>query len=163
MSQSATQLLGKSALHIARYLILHSDKLLTPLHVDKLVFFSHGWTLGLFRRPLITDTVEAWKYGPVIPSVYHAYKKYGGQGLGPHHLNMSSDTTIIDKLFTSEEKEVMDTVLQIYNYRPAAELIAITHEEGSPWSQHYVEDQRYTEIPIGTIQAYYENKANENA
>lgn len=37
--------------------------------------------LGLYGVPLIRDDVQAWKYGPVIPQVYHAgaVKDYRGR------------------------------------------------------------------------------------
>lgn len=50
---------------------------ITPMTIQKLVYLAHGWSLGLFDEPLIDDTVEAWEYGPVIPSLYNAFKKYG--------------------------------------------------------------------------------------
>src|SRR5438552_18215648 len=52
-------------------------KKLTPLQLIKLVYFAHGWYLGLTGEPLIDEPPEAWRYGPVIPSLYHALKDYG--------------------------------------------------------------------------------------
>ena len=65
----------KSAYYVADYLILNSTTHLTPLHINKLVFFSHGWNLGILKKPLIVDVVEAWKYGPIIPSIYQTFSK----------------------------------------------------------------------------------------
>jgi uncharacterized phage-associated protein len=57
---------------------------LTPLQIIKLVYIAHGWMLALYQRPLITDCVEAWKYGPVIPQLYHDVNRYGaGSITGP--------------------------------------------------------------------------------
>jgi len=47
------------------------------MQLIKLVYIAHGWTLGLYNQPLIGKQVEAWTYGPVIPSVYHDFKHYG--------------------------------------------------------------------------------------
>src|SRR5713226_3390078 len=52
-------------------------KSLTPLQIIKLTYIAHGWMLGLYQRPLVVDQIEAWKYGPVIPDLYHAMKDYG--------------------------------------------------------------------------------------
>ena len=49
----------------------------TPLQLLKLVYIAHGWMLGLRQKPLIRDRIEAWKYGPVIPALYHDLKRYG--------------------------------------------------------------------------------------
>ena len=50
----------------------------TPMHMIKLVYLSHGWMLGLRERSLINEAVEAWRYGPVVPSVYHRFKSFVG-------------------------------------------------------------------------------------
>ena len=54
---------------------------LTPMQVQKLVYFAHGWYLGLFGEPLIKESVQAWSYGPVIPSLYQEFKRFGNQGI----------------------------------------------------------------------------------
>lgn len=43
------------------------------LKLIKLVYIH----LGVNKKPLIRENVEAWKYGPVIRSVYDAFKGYG--------------------------------------------------------------------------------------
>ena len=71
----------KTALEIANYFIeksLDSGVDLTPMKLNKLVYIAHGWYLGLSDRPLIGEAAQAWKYGPVIPSIYHRFKAYGG-------------------------------------------------------------------------------------
>lgn len=52
---------------------------LSPMKLIKLVYLAHGWNLGLTGEPLITEHVQAWRYGPVIPSIYHDFKEYGNQ------------------------------------------------------------------------------------
>ena len=77
MTDNDDQNAPKPAYRVADYLIYNSSSVyLTPLHINKLVFFSHGWNLGILETPLINEDVEAWKYGPIIPSIYYAFKKY---------------------------------------------------------------------------------------
>ena len=61
---------------------IRRDVQTTPMHIIKLVYLSHGWMLGLHDTPLLWEPVEAWQYGPVVPSVYHLYKGWGGR---THH------------------------------------------------------------------------------
>lgn len=53
------------------------NKTLTPMQLIKLVYLAHCWMLALYSRPLIEEPIEAWKYGPVIPVLYHDIKHYG--------------------------------------------------------------------------------------
>ncbi len=39
---------------------------LTQLKLQKLVYMAHGWNLALLGKPLISENIEAWKWGPVI-------------------------------------------------------------------------------------------------
>lgn len=67
------------ALDVAAQLLWYSNEAtrqLTPMQILKLVYISHGWTLGLLSRPLIHEAVEAWRYGPVVPIVYKKYRRY---------------------------------------------------------------------------------------
>ena len=52
-------------------------KEITTMQLLKLVYIAHGWMLGLYDLPLISDEV-AWLYGPVIPNLYKEIKSYGG-------------------------------------------------------------------------------------
>jgi len=56
-----------------------SNQTLTPMKVIKLVYLAHAWNLGLFGNPLFEEKAQAWKYGPVIPSLYHALKFFGNE------------------------------------------------------------------------------------
>ena len=74
---SGAPLMGEAAMHDSNKianeflrLAKESGQSLTPMQLLKLVFIAHGWMLGLYGEPLISDDVQAWKYGPVIPDLY---------------------------------------------------------------------------------------------
>ena len=50
---------------------------ITPMQAIKLTYIAHGWHLAMTGRPLLRDQVQAWKFGPVLPELYHALKAYG--------------------------------------------------------------------------------------
>ena len=69
-----------TAFHIANYFLWRAWEEgveVTPLKLIKLVYIAYGWNLVLNKdRPkLFEERIEAWKYGPVIPSVYHDKQK----------------------------------------------------------------------------------------
>jgi len=62
----------ETPLAVANYFIKKSQDdgiAVTPMQLVKLVYIAHGWHLGLHHSQLLTESIQAWKYGPVIPSV----------------------------------------------------------------------------------------------
>ncbi|MDC6419124.1 type II toxin-antitoxin system antitoxin SocA domain-containing protein [Xylella fastidiosa] len=40
-----------------------------------------GWCLGVHTQPLIDESVEAWRAGPVIRPLYNVIKQDGSSGI----------------------------------------------------------------------------------
>lgn len=72
----------------ARHLVHLASSSLTPvpltnLHLNKLLFYAHGWSLALTNTRLVQHSFEAWQHGPVLKPVYDAFKAYRGAPIGP--------------------------------------------------------------------------------
>lgn len=117
---------------------------LSPMKLQKLVFFAHSWMLALSGKPLIKEPVKAWKYGPVIDSVYHEFKSYGSRNivsLGTEFEGLDSDDVFdmkytIPKLPKNDEhaNAIINAILDTYGNRTATYLSNLTHESGSAWA-----------------------------
>src|SRR4051794_31282897 len=73
-----------SAAAVANYFIdlaAQESKTLTPMKVQKLVYYAHGWHLAITGEPLIDEQVEAWRWGPVIHSLYSCLAEHGNQAI----------------------------------------------------------------------------------
>ena len=84
-----------SALQLASELIRRQKlrgKSLTNLSIQKLAYFCHGWNLAIFETPLIDEQFEAWRFGPVLPSVYHKLKVFSSNNIPADHPYVSSET-----------------------------------------------------------------------
>lgn len=126
----------------------------TPMHILKLVYLCHGWMLGNTGRKLINEPVEAWRYGPVVPSVYHLYKSFGGDAIDVEPIDFS------DKL-SNYQTRLIDKVVDAYKEHSAISLSSITHRKGSPWHQVYRGGSGVGAIiPDKIIQRYYEDRLN---
>ena len=44
--------------------------LVSPLRLQKLLYYCQGWSLALLGRPLFRQPIEAWMNGPVVKDVY---------------------------------------------------------------------------------------------
>ena len=100
-------------------------KCFTNLQLQKLVYVAHGLSLAYFQRPLILDDVLAWKYGPVIPSVYFGFKKFGS----------SEVTDYREVMLDSESEGIVRDVAAKLGHLTGEQLIELTHRSGTPWSK----------------------------
>ena len=126
------------------------DKL-TPMQLLKLVYIAHGWMLGLYGRPLIREQVEAWQYGPVIPSLYSHVRSYKGS---PINGKISSIFARGGEL-GAEEEDIISQVYEAYGQMPGMRLSRITHAAGTPWSQTYEPGSFGAVIPTDLIEEHY--------
>ena len=153
-----------SSLLVADYLINNGDEKLTPLQVIKLTYISHGYTLALLRRPLVPEEIEAWRYGPVIPSIYNSLKVYGGSpvsrllycGTKTGTDSAMKQNTFFMSVIPDEMRRILDRVMETYGHLTGIELLKLTHKKGSPWSRCYVKGKRNIVIPNQTIREHYE-------
>jgi uncharacterized phage-associated protein len=56
---------------------VEAGRAISNLALQKLLYFAHGLHLVETKHPLVTGFFEAWKYGPVHPIAYGAFKKAG--------------------------------------------------------------------------------------
>ena len=158
---------GKNSMYVAEYFILNSPVPLTPIQINKFVYISHGLKLAMYSKPLICEEVEAWRYGPVIPSIYHTLKKFKRGTIDPKEYpsptikyeEYRSDNA---KLFDTKEIEIMQIVLKVYSSLPISKLIGITHKKNGPWHQWYDKNKSFIGIPDETIKTYYKKVINND-
>jgi uncharacterized phage-associated protein len=166
-----------SALAIANEFIRlaqDSGRPLTPMKLQKLVYFAHGWYLGLTGRPLINEPIEAWKFGPVIPSLYHKLKCYRGEYvthpvtdedtwgdlLDPYEIDEFSIDDGPDPEENDLAKAFVKKVWEVYGSFSAVQLSNLTHAEDSPWFQTKGKEKPRTPIDQELIKKYFMAQAN---
>lgn len=107
---------------------------LTQMQVHKLVYISHGFTLALLGRPLMYNTVHAWRGGPVIRRLW---QHWGERGTQPITADLPVAQGEPDLCQDDEAMEVVRSVWANYGNMDGHELSRLTHRSGSPWSQTY--------------------------
>ena len=50
---------------------------ISPMKIQKILYFSNSDLIVSTGRPLFDQYFEAWDYGPVNPSLYKEFKKFG--------------------------------------------------------------------------------------
>ena len=132
---------------------------LTHLKLQKLVYILHGWHLAKFGKPLIDEAPQAWKYGPVIKSLYHALKIHASLRITrPIELRRSGvfEIPYIPEKY-AQTLDYLNTVWDAYKHATAAQLIEVTHKDGTPWHGVYRPNAENLAISDNAIQAYYRN------
>jgi uncharacterized phage-associated protein len=109
---------------------------ITVLKLLKLLFLAYGHYYAIHRKKLFSEEINAWKFGPVVRSVYDEFKKYGNEPLqdllynedfaGMVHWEVSE--------FLAEDLKFLDLVWGAYKSMSPYQLVSLTHLPGSPWS-----------------------------
>lgn len=124
----------------------------TPMKLLKLVYLAHGWMLGLHGRPLISDHVEAWRYGPVIPVLYNAARRFRNEPISHlFHLRPVK--------FDEAEADIIRQTYEIYGHKTGPALSRLTHMPGGPWETVYEHGRFGTVIPNDLIEDHYRQLA----
>ncbi len=115
---------------------------ISPLKLQKLLYFAHGWHLALHPggEPLLDEDIVAWKYGPVVVSVYHEFKQYRNSPIDHDVCERVDNTQRFPVLSQREEEEIgplLEKVWEIYGSVSAFKLSEVTHLPGTPWRKLY--------------------------
>ena len=138
----------------------------------KLVYIAHGWYLGIADKPLINEGVQAWKFGPVVPSVYHKFKLWENRpvtqtvqfDIGSWSDNPFDTSIKIDQEELNDDVKVfLNKIWEIYGDFDGLQLSEMTHKIGTPWYKIWHENDGKEEkgvlIPNNVIQEHYKSLA----
>jgi len=156
---------------------------LTILKLIKLTYLAYGWIAAVLGRKLFDEPVEAWRYGPVVPSVYQEFKHWGARPIlwpGGMRVEISDevgeDTTdsyirangivrseLPRRIDDDRVRKGLEWVWKKYSSRTAVDLSQMTHLPGTPWDEIYKGrqrgSQRHKKIPYEKILAHYKKLA----
>ncbi len=147
---------------IAKYIL--SKISCTQLKLQKLVYLCFADYLCDTGKELFTDKIFAFKYGPVVDTVYKRYKEYGYKPIDEEQTNIDSQniSEMPAKsriLFAEDGTEKMisiDKTLQKYGDLSASDLVDLTHRENSPWSKSGKSiGKLYCTMKLDTIRKYH--------
>lgn len=115
-----------SALDVARYFLAITDEdsgeYISHLKLQKLCYYAQGFNLAIYGRKLFPETIEAWQHGPVIPDLWHEYKRYrSGVIKKPDDIDL--------RLYSANAKALLGDVYDLYGQFSAWKLRNMTHEE----------------------------------
>ncbi|WP_343731023.1 type II toxin-antitoxin system antitoxin SocA domain-containing protein [Duganella sp.] len=140
---------------VAKSMLQKADELgcpLTNLKLHKLLYLAHGLSLAKYGTPLIDGEFAAWKYGPVVESLYHDLKIFGSNPIKPDSQFIAAWPLLEEN---STHNHVILSILKQFGAMSAGTLVDITHRADSPWQAVFDESTRSRIIPDEEIQSYF--------
>lgn len=105
----------------------------TPMKLQKLLYFSHREYLKKTGKPLFNERFEPWPYGPVLPSVYEEFKSFHSAPITMFAKNADGSASLLSEQGVPEACLAISTVWDKYKWYTGIELSNMTHMEGSAW------------------------------
>ena len=145
---------------------------LTNLKLQKLLYFAYGVHLSLFNEKLFTDEIQAWKLGPVVPSVYIEFKDHGKNPIGfdVRAIILKDDdsgeieTPLIDESTQEDKAKSLFIACASYGEKKTWDLVDLLHNgSNSAWKKHYDETRRGVVIPDDDIKSEFEGSIDQIA
>lgn len=146
-----------TALDIAEYVVDYSIKknyLCSNLRLQKILYFIQAYFLQIRREPCFSDPIEAWDFGPVVPSVYRRYKYFGAGEIierEPPTIRFESD----------EDRSIIEQVVDLLASFSTTQLREMTQHQ-SPWLKNYHGLGWHQQIPLRDLQEFVDARKTES-
>lgn len=162
--QKDRKLLG---IDVAKYIL--SKITCTQLKLQKLVYLCFADYLCDTGKKLFIDKIYAFKYGPVVETVYRKYKEYGYKPIeketgdidSKNIFEMPAKSRILFAEDGTEKIMSIEKTLKKYGDLTAGELVELTHRDSAPWSKTTKSTLiSYSEIKLDTIKEFHQYELN---
>lgn len=110
---------------IAEYIIA-IGKEITPLALQKILYYAQGFYKAFFGKFLFEDDCQAWVHGPVYVNIYEKYKEFKSANI---FIDVDYD---IEDIIEDEKREILDAVIKYFGYYNGKALEKMSHFE-TPW------------------------------
>lgn len=113
---------------------------LSPMKLQKLMYFAQAWHLKIAGTPLMDDNFARWQHGPVVPAIYHEFKAYGYRDIDRMATTLAFDQggyVMNVPTIPSEDAstwKLIDAIVNKYGSVDGPALSLLTHLPGSAWA-----------------------------
>lgn len=164
-----------NSMYVANYVIEYCNEKeydINNLKLQKILYYLQARNLVERNIPLFDEPIQKWKFGPVVPSVYHDYKTSGAskikksdigkilrlpkEGETPNMFETYILEEYSEQFIDSEDDKVLieDTVDKLKKYTPFS-LVDLTHDQ-----ELWLNDRDRIEMGIQNIE-YANNEIQE--
>ena len=129
-----------------------------PMKLLKLTYIAHGWYLGFYGKPLIENSIQAWKYGPVIPELYHVTKRFGYRPVDLEIIDLYSENKL-----SETDQNFVRAIWKTYKNYSGLQLSTMTHMPLTPWAETYDPSRFHKNIDNSLIAQHYKSLKDERS
>jgi uncharacterized phage-associated protein len=126
------------------------ERPITNLALQKLLYFAHGLFLIERKRALVSGYFEAWKFGPVHPTAYQAFKSAGDRPITFRALRqnlLTGEVALVPAPTASDVRAHVARIMSSYGSLTPGRLIDVSHAKNAPWA--FVVEKGRTGVAFG--------------
>ena len=101
-----------------------SGSTITPLKLQKILYYAQGYYLAKFDKSLFNEDFQAWAHGPANPAIYDKYKDYRFESID------EPEEELYD--FDEDVSSFLAHIWDVFGIYDGKYLEELTHSE-SPW------------------------------
>lgn len=139
------------AIDEAKYIINKCTKDEHPisnLQLQKILYYIQVAFLQKLGFPCFDDPIEAWKFGPVVSTVYYYYRHYSSLPIEITYL--TEELPCLEK----KQKELIDRIVNEKREKYVWDLVTDTHAKNTAWFVIYKNGSGAgKEIPLEVLQS----------
>lgn len=120
---------------------------ITPMKMQKMIYLVYKSYYKRTDKKLFDEKFEVWKYGPVLPSVYDAFKVNGANAIREYHKESNGSVFVVNEDTSRNFKDVLDLIWNKYKHYDGIRLSEMTHRKNTAWwkavqrKDKYLDDQ----------------------
>lgn len=141
--------------------LLKRTEALTPLALQKMLYFAQGIHMALFGEELFWEDCQAWAHGPVFKTVYETFRDFQYQPIVDEQLSLFGDGM---QELSEREKKALDLAAASFGLYNGKILERLTHRE-TPWKEARtgcLPSQRSNEvISKASMKRYFQEAARQ--
>ena len=122
-----------SAIDVAEYIVEYCNAHnygVSNLKLQKLLYFVQAYFLIASQNACFYEEIEAWDFGPVVPSVYSKFKQFGSTDI-PKMPNLYLYSVILE-----QDKKLINAVIEKFRGYTSTDLVRLTHNQDTWRNAH---------------------------
>ena len=110
---------------------------ITPMKLQKLIYFLYKSYAKKTNYPLFSEQFEAWKYGPVLPSIYYEFNSFKDKPINRFARNAQMGVSILNLKTNSILFDSWNEIWGQLKFFSGPQLSTMTHQPETAWSKAF--------------------------